>query len=233
MPKLKSIRLKNKSKTLDPRLDRVVRFDKRSREFPIRALIEARKPRSYTWSCKTFLDQGQEGACTGFAVTHEAAAHPVCVRVDEAMARSIYKRAKQIDEWPGEDYEGSSVLAAVKAGQECGWYGEYRWAFGIDDLKLALAYKGPAVLGVNWYEGMFEPGHTGFIRPSGALMGGHAILANGISLRAPGFVRLHNSWGQSWGLNGECFITFADLDTLLRQDGEACIPVQRKNPTVL
>lgn len=233
MPKLKTIRLKNKAKTLDPRLDRVVRFDGRSRNFPIRALIDQRKPRSYTWSCGVWLNQGQEGACTGFAVTHEAAARPVTVRVDEVMARSIYQRARQIDEWPGEDYEGSSVLAAIKAGQEQGWYGEYRWAFGIDDLKLALSYKGPAVLGIPWYEGMFEPDSTGFIRPDGSVMGGHAILANGICLKAPGYIRLHNSWGKGWGVNGECFITFADLDRLLHEQGEACIPVQRKNPAVL
>lgn len=225
----KPIRLKNKCKTFDLRLDRLVHFDERSRAFPIRALIAPTKPRSYTWSCDVYLDQGAEGACTGFATAHEGIARPVSLKgVDEAVARRIYLRAKQLDEWPGEAYEGSSVLAAVKAAQEMGWYGEYRWAFGLDDLKLALAYKGPAILGVNWYEGMTEPDASGFIRPTGQLLGGHAILAVGICVRAPGYVRLHNSWGTSWGRSGDCFITFSDLRTLLDQDGEACIPVVRK-----
>jgi hypothetical protein len=213
----------------DPRLDRLIKFDPRSRAYPIRATIDARKPRSYTWSCGVWLDQGQEGACTGFAVCHEAAARPCVVSVSEDVARQVYYRARVLDEWPGENYEGSSVLAAVKAGQERGWYDEYRWAFGLEDLKLALGYKGPAVLGVYWYEGMTNVDAAGFIRPTGQLVGGHAILANGISLKQK-CVRLHNSWGKGWGRSGDCFISFDDLGVLLSQDGEACIPVLRKKP---
>ena len=57
--------------------DRLVQFDERSRAFPIRALIDAdAKPRSYTWQCPVWLDQGTEGACVGFGVSHEAAARP-------------------------------------------------------------------------------------------------------------------------------------------------------------
>lgn len=184
-------------------------------------------PRSYTWSCPVNLDQGAEGACTGFAVAHEAAARPVRVPgITNERARGLYWRARILDEWPGEGYEGSSVLAAIKAGQELGWYGEYRWAFGFDDLVLALSYKGPAVLGINWYEGMFNPGADGVIKPTGRISGGHAILANGISVKRR-LIRLHNSWGPSWGLGGGCLISWDDLSLLLAQDGEACIPVKR------
>lgn len=223
-----SIQLKGGRTTKDKRLDRVVQFDERSRNFPIRQLIDAAaQPRSYTWSCSILLDQGQEGACAGFSVTHEAAARPVTVKnLTETDARQIYKRAQQLDEWPGENYEGTSVLAAIKSAKERGWYGEYRWAFGINDLILALGYKGPAVLGINWYEGMLDPDNSGHIHATGELVGGHAILANGVNV-AKKYVRLHNSWGPSWGLNGECLISIADLDRLLHEEGEACIPIQR------
>jgi hypothetical protein len=223
-----SIRLKGGFTTTDRRLDRLVHFDERSRNFPIRTLIPATlKPRGYTWSCATVLDQQSEGACTGFSVAHEAIARPVLVKnVTNQTALDIYRRAKQLDEWPGEDYEGSSVIAAIKAGREKKWYGEFRWAFGLDDLILAVGHKGPAVLGINWYNGMFDADAKGFVSPTGSLAGGHAILVNGVNVKEQ-FFRLHNSWGPSWGMNGECFITFNDLGQLLKEDGEACIPVQR------
>lgn len=206
---------------------RRIQFDERSRNFPIRQIIKEAKRRSYTWSCKEVLDQGSEGSCTGFSVAHEAIARPVVIKnVTAKIAREIYKRAQQLDEWPGEDYEGSSVLAAIKAGQEKGWYKEYRWAFSEEDLALAVGYKGPAVIGVYWYEGMMEPDRKGLIKVEGDTLGGHAILCNGFNVKT-GLYRLHNSWGWNWGISGECFISSADMARLLKEDGEACIPVVR------
>ena len=206
---------------------RLVQFDERSRQFPIRALVADKPRRSYTWRVYTVLDQGAEGACTGFSVTHEAAARPCVVKgLTNDAARKIYYRARQIDEWPGENYEGSSVLAAIKAGMEKGWYTEFRWAFSETDLALAVGYKGPAVLGINWYEGMCDTDSKGIIKPTGEILGGHAILCNGYSIKT-GLYRLHNSWGQGWGINGECFIHKDDLASLLKDQGEACIPVIR------
>lgn len=221
-------RLVNGCEVKDRRLDRLVQFDQRSRNFPVRALISAAvKPRSYTWSCDAWLDQGREGACVGFSISHEAASRPVVVRgITATIAQRVYKRAQQIDEWEGEEYDGTSVLAGIKAAQERGWYGEYRWAFGLNDLILAVGYKGPAVLGINWYEGMLEVGPKGIIRPTGDIAGGHAILCNGVSIKNRLF-RLHNSWGEGWGIFGDCFISFDDMDRLLHEQGEACVPVKR------
>lgn len=211
----------------DPRLDRRVEFDPKSRKFPITAVIPFQKPRTKTWDCKVWLDQGQEGACTGFAMAHELAARPVVVRnVTNDYARKIYERARQLDEWEGESYSGSSVLGAVKAAQEMGKVIEYRWAFGIDDLILALSWKGPVVLGINWYEGMYNPDEKGFIHVAGNLAGGHAILARGYS-RKKKAILLRNSWGLKWGMAGDCWIGIEDLSRLLKEEGEACIPVQR------
>jgi len=215
----------------DPRLDRRVEFDEKSREYPIRKLIaKAARPRSYTWAVPggLFLDQGSEGACTGFAVAHEAAARPVSVKsITNQIARDIYHRARELDEWPGEDYEGSSVIAAIKAGQEKGWYEEYRWGFSLLDALLAISYRGPGIAGLNWFTGMMNTDSNGFIRPTGVVEGGHAILVRGVSVKGK-YIRLRNSWGSDWGINGDCFLSFEDFERLLHEDGEFCIPVKRK-----
>ncbi len=221
------IKLRGGNETQDIRLDRLPEFDERSRQFPIRTLVEAKKPRSYTWRCKDWLDQGREGACVGFAFGHELISRPREFPATNAFARGIYLAAQKEDEWAGEAYEGTSVLAGAKVVVTLGHFTEYRWAFGIDDLKIALGYAGPAVLGLNWYRGMFQPDAKGFIHPTGGVMGGHAILARGINLKE-GYVLLRNSWGQDWGLNGDCKISIDDLSRLLKEDGEACIPIARK-----
>lgn len=207
--------------------DRLVHFDKRSKKFPIRDFGQLPKRKSYTWSCKINLNQGSQGACTGFATAHEGAARPCVIKnVTERTAKKIYYRARELDPWPGEDYEGSTVLAAVKAAQELGWYPEYRWAFGESDLAYAVGYKGPAILGINWYTGMIEPGSNGIVKPNGQLEGGHAILCNGYNVKKH-LYRLHNSWGIGWGINGDCFVSEDDMAYLLQRKGEACIPVRR------
>lgn len=221
------MRLRDGSTTQDPRLDRLEQFDERSRTYPIMAVVEQTKPRSYTWRCEAWLDQRKEGACVGFSWAHELAAKPKPRMVDEPFARFVYLSAQKIDEWSGEAYEGTSVIAGAKIMQAQNMIGEYRWAFGLDQALVGISRKGPAVLGIPWHEGMFSPGSDGFIRATGDVMGGHAILANGVSLRK-GAVRLHNSWGRGWGQGGECWISFDDLGSLLEDGGECCIPLDRR-----
>lgn len=211
----------------NPKLDRLVEFDERSRLFPIRTLVAERPRRSYTWSVPVFLDQGREGACVGFAWAHDAAARPKVVPlVDDLDAFDIYNRARVLDQWPGEGYDGTSVIAGAKAMVERGWVKTYRWAFGENDLALAVGYKGPAVLGVNWYTGMFRPDVDGFLKPTGQIEGGHAILCIGYSIKTHRYL-VHNSWGQDWGLGGRAYIHREDMARLLAESGEACIPVVR------
>lgn len=213
----------------DPRLDRVPFFDPRSRSFPVRTLLPAKRPRSYTWRIKTagVLDQGREGACVGFAWAAELAARPVEVTgVTNSTALNIYRHAQQIDEWPGEAYSGTSVLAGAKVVQGQGRIGSYRWCFSLEDALLTLGYLGPLVLGINWHENMYEPDADGFIHPTGPVVGGHAILARAVNVRA-GYVVLRNSWGESYGRGGDCRLSIPDLGVLLAAQGEACVPLVR------
>jgi Papain family cysteine protease len=222
------LKLKGGNVTFDKRLDRLAQFDERSRAYPIRALVP-KTLRSYTWSVGAFLDQGQEGACVGFAWAHELAARPKINPVSEDLARNrIYKRAQTIDEWPGEQYEGTSVIAGAKIVQkELAGMLEYRWGFGLQDLRLGVGHEGPAVLGVNWYEGMFNTLPDGFVQVAGGVAGGHAILCYSVNNKEKYF-RLHNSWGPDWGQKGTCKVRFQDMERLLDEQGEACFPVKRQ-----
>lgn len=210
-----------------PVLDWRPHHDPRSRAYPVRALTTSARPRSYTWRCEAWNDQGVEGACVGFAWSHELAARPVVQPTSEADARAIYHRAQQLDTWPGEAYDGTSVLAGAKAVQERAGLVEYRWAFGLDDLIGAVGLRGPAVLGIPWTTGMWDTDAAGYVHATGRVVGGHAILAHGVNL--PGrYFTLRNSWGRGWGVNGGCRISFDDLGRLLADDGEACVPVRRR-----
>lgn len=218
-------------------LDRLVRFDERSRSYPIAAELPAKPPRSYTWRCRQWYDQGREGACAAFALAHEASARPKetwgPIRQDTIM--SWYYDAQRRDPWPGgaypgaeQSYDGTSVLAVAQVGQSANLFTGYRWVFSIDELIMTLSYAGPVVLGINWYEAMFEPSLTGQVRVEGDVAGGHAILARGVNV--PGRrILLRNSWGRGYGVDGDCWVSFDDADRLLHEDGEGMVPVGRKS----
>ncbi|MGP3979837.1 hypothetical protein [Streptomyces sp. KR80] len=234
-----ALRLKNGNTTIDPRLDRIPEFDERSKDYPIRMLVTERAPlRSAGWACPSWLNQGHEGACVGFAWSHELIATPVQVPgVNDSFAREVYKDARRLDEWPGENYSGTSVLAGAKAVVARGYMEEYRWAFGVDDVLRTLGYFGPVVIGVKWYDSMFEPAPNGLLEVLPGEFGGHAILVRGVSLKARldgqggtmPVVRLRNSWGRDWGVDGDCYLRVEDLEKLLKDEGEACVPVTRKS----
>lgn len=67
------------------------------------------------------LDQGQEGACTGFGLATVAnyllRGRKVQPDKTEVSPRMLYEMAKRYDEWPGTEYDGSSARGAMK-----GWY---------------------------------------------------------------------------------------------------------------
>jgi C1A family cysteine protease len=57
-------------------------------------------------------------------------------------------------------------------------------------------------------------------------MGGHCLLCRGVNVRE-GYFLLRNSWGKSWGKDGDCRISFADMKRLLADGGESVFFVGR------
>lgn len=90
----------------------------------------------YTLKCNLILDQGKEGACTGFGLAavinylnwkdsyfgSGTEGHFISEEVEDfcvlpVSERMLYHNARLYDEWEGEEYEGSSCRGALK-----GWH---------------------------------------------------------------------------------------------------------------
>ena len=137
-------------KTLDARPDRL---DLRDREYrpPLQSLPpswpspedQKRLFDVYT-ECDMVLNQGSEGACTGFGLAavinylfwteliessgaeHLDAEMMSKIKVSKSM---LYNMAKIYDEWEGEDYEGSSCRGAMKGWHRHGVCTDKTWPY--------------------------------------------------------------------------------------------------------
>lgn len=185
-------------------------------------------------------NQGKEGACTGMAV---AAVLSVMYGL-ELSPRDAFDRAKRHDEWPGEEYDGSSLRAACKAAVAEGCCAHPLWPWapfntgGRDpgaDADAALHKLGSyervnsqqEMLHAIWTVGcclVTVDVHTGWIRPTAqhriryssryALRGIHATLLCGYD-EMVGYWLLRNSWRDDWGDGGYAWLSFDDLKTNL------------------
>lgn len=212
------------------------RLDPRSRSYRVGAPSADLSLQSRFWVPGSVVtDQGSEGACVGHGVTNEWLASPARGRSTEytanRLAQQIYREAQKIDEWEGEDYEGTSVRAGMLVGRARGWWEGFRWAFNMAELRTALE-EGPIVIGVEWRERMYAA-NAGRVVVGGQVVGGHCLLLTGytphhLGLRSPAY-RWRNSWGVSYGINGSAYIATADLDSILfRSGGEAAVAIGRK-----
>ncbi len=203
--------------------------DSRDRAFMMSAVIpEAPQRTSRYWNSSGWWgNQGPHPYCVGFSWAHWVEDGPV---THKGMApvvppEEIYSEAQKIDEWPGEDYEGTSVRAGAKYLQSKGTISEYRWAWDVQTIADAILTKGPVVVGTNWYYDMFEPDEKGIIKVGGQIVGGHAYLLNGVNTKKQLF-RIKNSWGRNWGKKGHAYISFDDMAQLIAAQGEACLAIE-------
>lgn len=168
------------------------------------------------WKPGRILDQGQEGACVGFAWAGWRNCTPVRERqqFDDSYGQSVYHRATDMDEWPGnwQNYSGTSNQAGAKVMVADGALQTYGWAYNYDDIVAWLKTFGPVVLTMPWHQGMYQTDKKGFIRPTGSVVGGHAMVCYGVNKY--GHLRVQNSWGTDFGQGGRAWITKEDWLTL-------------------
>ena len=188
-------------------------------------------------------NQGQEGACTGFGLatmidtvtlTREAR--------DMVSSRMLYEAAQKYDEWPGENYQGSSNRGAVKGWQKHGVCLEHEWPYraGDDGWTLTEARQQSAYLrpcgayyrvdAKNRHAMVAAIAETRAVFVSGAVHEGwERTDAQGVVPFNPQFKVLgghawtvvgycpfgyigQNSWGASFGKGGFFVLTYDDWD---------------------
>ena len=190
------------------------------------------------------LDQGQEGACTGFGLATVAnyllMAGKVIDDRGHVSPRMLYSMARRYDEWPGEDYSGSSARGAMKGWQKHGVASEKVWPYtlsktqrdrGFTEDRARDARKRPlgAYFRVNhkdlvaMHSAIAEVGvlyatsdvHEGWdhVGPDGII----EYSASKIGGHAFAIVAydengfwIQNSWGKTWGYHGFGCISYDD-----------------------
>jgi hypothetical protein len=172
-------------------------------------------------------NQGNTPQCVGYAWAHWIADGPVVHSGVQPPVnpKLIYQQAQLVDEWPGTNYNGTSVRGGAKYLNSTGKIGNYYWAYDVQTLVNTLLQIGPVVVGTNWYNNMFYPNSNGVISIGGSLAGGHAYVINGVDTVNKLF-RIKNSWGVKWGKSGHAFISFTDMTRLINERGEICLAIE-------
>lgn len=214
----------------DHRLGRQKVHDDRSRLFPMRAAVDRslwrdKEVRLYDpWP----NPNQRVGSCTGVAKCHQFNAvgnRKMGEVLKMADAERIYSHNTKIDPWPGEwppADTGSSGLASAKTAVKFGLGGEYRWIFGGADEVIQNVMEGrPISVGTWWYWDMFSAsgGHhedDPIVRPTGGRAGGHQYIIRGYD-KSSDLVE-GRCW---WGGFRDFWISRVDLDSLLRDGGDA------------
>lgn len=210
-------------------LGRLSSLDPRDRAYALPRGASVRTFRSWL-APGPVLDQGGTSMCVAYSGGKYLLTHPVVNALPDLPA--LYRDCQLLDEWPGEDYDGTSVRALMKVLKSRGLISEYRWATDCATLANALLERGPVVLGTTWHWDMFVPDRWGYIWPTGGAIGGHAYLAVccNSARRNPdgtvGAIRILNSWGEGWGQRGRAWISFGSVQTLLDDWGEAAMATE-------
>lgn len=189
------------------------------------------------------LDQGREGACTGFGLATVAnyllRTRSVYPDSEVVSARMMYEMARRYDEWPGEDYSGSSARGAMKGWHKHGVCSECVWPTAsagkagnvITHERAADAAKRPlgAYFRVNhrdlvaMHSAMTEAGilyatasvHAGWdaVGKDGIIQRERRLLGGHafaiVAYDLDGFW-IQNSWGEDWGHGGFGHLSYAD-----------------------
>ncbi len=88
------------------------------------------------------LDQGSEGACTGFGLA--SVVNFLLFRrtpdntFQQVSPRMLYELARRYDEWQGEDYDGSSCRGALKGWHKHGVCSDEHWRYRTRDGRVQL-----------------------------------------------------------------------------------------------
>jgi hypothetical protein len=206
--------------------------DDRDKLFPMSAVLPSSTTLEYTSKHWYMLpgrlaNQKHYPRCVGFAWWHWLICSPLRT-TSGPSPHDIYLSAQKVDEWPGEDYDGTSVRAGAKILHSRGHIASYVWAYSLKDVHDFVLNKGPVVVGTRWSDAMMETDSKGYLYPrQGSMLDlGQAYLIIGYS-KSHGAFRCVNSWGREWGQDGRFWMKASDFEYLLDLDGEACGAIEQ------
>lgn len=187
------------------------------------------------------LDQGQEGACTGFGlatVANYLLRKLSSTSTAQVSPRMLYEMAKRYDEWPGEDYSGSSARGAMKGWNKHGVCSEADWPYdsnnvngSLNEVRARLAAQNPqgAYFRVNhkdlvgMHTALAEVGilyATSSVHKGWTEVGADGIIKfDPVSIGGHAFAIvgydekgfwIQNSWSATWGKKGFGHISYDD-----------------------
>lgn len=188
---------------------------------------------------QTVLNQGQEGACTGFGLA--TVINLLLSRSGsdrKVSARMLYEMAKKFDEWEGEDYSGSSCRGAILGWHGMGVCSDKLAPYRVPDPSWALKVKQAkdgrkTTLGAYYRVGKRLSDYHAALNEVGALYASARVhegweksaVRQGkipyksapmgghafaiIGYNESGFW-VQNSWGKSWGKNGVALWSYED-----------------------
>ncbi len=205
--------------------------DPRDKAFLLKAAAPQRGVSARTWYVRGVLDQGASSMCVAYSGAKYLETHPVKNRLNMSLP-TLYRECQLVDEWPGEDYDGTSVRALFRVLKREGYVAEYRWTWDVDTMVNHLLSTGPICVGTEWLMSMFTPDCWDYLRPEGESAGGHAYLLIGVDTQkknydgTKGAFKMLNSWSAHWSENGRALISFKDMQYLMDMQGEACVATE-------
>lgn len=163
------------------------------------------KPPSISDSKKwwAFYEQGKEGACVGYSVSRQGT---LCNR-KRYDGLSLYKRAKQVDDWPGEDYDGTSVRAGYDVART-----EGLWTVRAGDISGPRLADG--VMTNRWATSIEDMAYC--LDP----------ITEGLSVLNAGYIELLNSWGIHYPWKVRMELEAAER-LIFREGGECAVITDR------
>lgn len=205
--------------------------DDRDNKYLIKSILpkKATTRKFRYWNQNSFWgNQLNTAQCVGFSFCHFITDGPITQEfIYSIWPQKIYMEAQKLDPWSAVPHDGTTVRAGAQYLQKLGYIGAYRWAWDLETMVAAVLEFGPVVVGTMWYDGMFYPDADGFIQPTGPEAGGHAYLVNGVNVEQKK-IRIKNSWGREWGVNGNAWITFDDFQKLIDNYAEICLATEIK-----
>jgi hypothetical protein len=187
-----------------------------ARDYPMQVSEPATLPSERIYKHGPIRDQGDEGACVGFAGRAYLDATPV-VNQSGPGAWDLYISSQKRDRFPDEpEGAGTTAHALAKELEHLGYIqGSYVWARSKQDVYDWVRGHGPVVLATRVTRGCYSTDRNGYWTPRAdtAPIGGHCYLILGVL--EDDTLLAQNSWGSDFGDGGLMYIRPADLDYLL------------------